>query len=211
MEIRFNNDSVEITGYVNAVERDSKPLWGGIGKFIEKIKVGAFKRALARNDDIHILLNHNPNKDLGSTKKGNLKLEEDNIGLRAKATIYDPDVIKEARNGDLVGWSFGFYDMNVTNSVVDGVIHRDVEDLDLREVSIIDRTKVPAYDGTLIEARSEEKEKNLMQRNGIFLNSEEKEDEKRSLESKETINDKENNPIDYSKFDTIIKEMKGEM
>ena len=37
MEIRVKEDSVEITGYVNAIERDSKPLLSRVGQFIERI------------------------------------------------------------------------------------------------------------------------------------------------------------------------------
>lgn len=154
MKINIREDSVEIDGYVNAVERLSKPLNSRIGKFRERIKAGAFKRAIERNDDIHILLNHDVNRDLGSTKQGNLELREDNIGLRAKATISDAEVVEKAKRGDLVGWSFGFNDRIVDTRDEDGMMTRDVKDLDLYEVSVLDRSKVPAYDGTLIQARN---------------------------------------------------------
>ena len=153
MQINIREDSVEIDGYVNAVERLSKPLNSRIGKFRERIKAGAFKRAIERNDDIHVLLNHDINRDLGSTEQGNLELHEDSIGLCAKATISDADVVAKAKRGDLVGWSFGFSDRDVDTRDEDGMMIRDVKDLDLYEVSILDRSKVPAYDGTLIQAR----------------------------------------------------------
>ena len=156
MQIRVKKDSVEIEGYVNAVERKSKPLWSRIGQFVERICKGAFARALQRNDNVRILLNHDPSRDLGGTKDGNLELKEDNIGLHAKAIITDPDVIKKARDGKLVGWSFGFYDRDVDTKIdEDGMPLRDVRDLDLEEVSILDNTTVPAYDGTLVAVRSE--------------------------------------------------------
>lgn len=155
MEIRVKEDSVEIEGYVNAIERNSKPLMSRVGQFIERICKGAFNSALKRNDDVHILLNHDWNRDLGSTKVGNLELEEDNIGLKARAIITDKDVIEKARNNDLVGWSFGFTDRDVENGVEKGLPLREVKDLDLYEVSILDRTKTPAYDGTLVMARDE--------------------------------------------------------
>ena len=79
MKINVRADTVEISGYVNAVERNSKPLMSRIGQFIERICKGAFKKAIKRNNDIHILLNHDWNRDLGSTKQGNLELTEDNI------------------------------------------------------------------------------------------------------------------------------------
>ena len=156
MQIRVRGDCVEIEGYVNAVERKSKPLWSRMGQFIERICKGAFKRALQRNDNVRILLNHNPEKDLGGTRDGNLELEEDNIGLHARATITDPEVVEKARDGKLVGWSFGFYDREVENKRdEDGFPLRDVKDLDLEEVSILDDSTTPAYDGTLVAVRSE--------------------------------------------------------
>lgn len=158
MQIILRADSVEIDGYVNAVERKSKPLLSRIGQFVERICKGAFKSALSRNDNVRILLNHDPSRDLGGQKDGNLELEEDSIGLRARATITEPEVIKKARNGDLVGWSFGFYDRDVENLIDEnGLPLRNVKDLDLEEVSLLDRTKIPAYDGTLVAVRADEK------------------------------------------------------
>lgn len=157
MEIRIKGDSVELEGYVNAIERKSKPLWSRMGKFIERICKGAFSKALGRNDNVRILLNHDWNRDLGGQKDGNLELLEDSIGLRAKATITDKDVVEKARNGELVGWSFGFYDREVANKRdEDGFPLREVIDLDLEEVSILDRSCTPAYDGTLVSVRSAE-------------------------------------------------------
>ncbi len=143
MWIRVKKDAVEIDGYVNAVERNSKPLWSRLGRFIERICAGAFGKSLARREDVHILLNHDWDRDLGSVSNGNLVLEEDAIGLRARATITDPDVVEKGRNGDLVGWSFGFYDVDggVDESMRDPETNlpmRIVRDLDLREVSILD-------------------------------------------------------------------------
>ena len=156
MQITVRADSVEIEGYVNSVERKSKKLWSRLGQFVERICKGAFGRALERNDDVKIMLNHE--RELGSQKQGNLELYEDSIGLHAKARITDPEFIDIARRGDLVGWSFGFYDREVEQKRdEDGFPLRDVIDLDLEEVSILDNRTTPAYDGTLVAVRSEEK------------------------------------------------------
>lgn len=213
MDITLRNDKVEIEGYVNAVERNSRPLWSRVGQFIERICKGAFKKALKRNEDVHILLNHDWSRDLGSTKKGNLELEEDNIGLRAKATICDKDVIEKARNGDLIGWSFGFSDVDVENSNENGIPTRAVKDLDLYEVSILDREKTPAYEGNLITARSDEKPLQFRSEpffNGIKVNN----IEKRGTENEENENEELSVPsnikpkIDYSKYENLIKDLK---
>lgn len=219
MKINIREDSVEIDGYVNAVERLSKPLNSRIGQFRERIKAGAFKRAIERNDDIHVLLNHDANRDLGSTKQGNLELHEDNIGLRAKATITDADVIAKAKHGDLVGWSFGFSDRDVDTRDVDGMMTRDVKDLDLYEVSILDRTKVPAYDGTLIQARDAQGDTVHLNTGEVMTDdkpevTEEKPTEKPDDKTKEEpqekrdIPEENNSTIDYGKWEKLIAELK---
>lgn len=221
MKVNIRADKVEIEGYVNAIERDSKPLFSRVGQFIERICKGAFKKALKRNDDVHILLNHDWNRDLGSTKKGNLELEEDNIGLRVRACITDKEVVDKARAGDLVGWSFGFKDRDVENTIRDGIPYRAVKDLDLAEVSILDRRKSPAYEGTLITARSEEEVMHF--RGEDFIDDVEvREEEVKEEVSKEDTEvqevPKEDQPkqqeiveeIDYSKYEKIIAEMKEE-
>lgn len=155
MQVRIKGDTVTVDGYVNAIERKSKPLMSRLGQFVERIKVGAFKRALERNDNVRLLLNHDWERDLGGTKDGNLTLTEDNIGLHARATITDNEVAAKARAGELVGWSFGFTDRDVDNHDENGMPTRDVKDLDLYEVSLLDRSHSPAYDGTLVSVRSE--------------------------------------------------------
>ena len=203
MNIRIKEDSVEITGYVNALERNSRPLRSRMGQFIERICKGAFKRAIERNDNIRILLNHNFERDLGGTKDGNLRLCEDNIGLRAEAIITDEEVLEKARNGELVGWSFGFADRD--GGVEQGIDDdtklplRKVRDLDLYEVSILDNTKTPAYDGTLVAVRSDE-----VHYYGEPMISE--------IEIREDKPEQTETPpseaIDYSEYENLIKEIK---
>lgn len=229
MKVNIRADKVEIEGYVNAIERDSKPLWSRVGQFIERICKGAFKKALKRNDDVHILLNHDWTRDLGSTKQGNLELEEDNIGLRVRACITDPEVVKKARAGELVGWSFGFSDRDVINSIRDGMPHRAVKDLDLAEVSILDKRKSPAYEGTLITARAEEdvvhfRGEDFIDEVEVKEDQPEKQPETVEENTTEVVEVQEETPednepkqqeivdkeIDYSKYEEIIAEMKEE-
>ena len=157
MQVEIRNDSVFISGYVNAVERLSKPiretLHGKIRTFLERIKAGVFRTALKRNANVLVLLNHDNSRVLASTEDGNAVLDEDNIGLRAEITITDKEVVEKARQGKLSGWSFGFIanDDIITTEGNDEI--RTVTDLDLLEVSILDDTKAPAYYGTSIEAR----------------------------------------------------------
>lgn len=154
MRIEIRNDSVILDGYVNAVKRDSRPIPSQRGKFIEQIEERAFQNALDRAQNVDLLLNHDANKHLGSTKEGNLELFEDNIGLRAICTVTDTEVIEKAKNKQLRGWSFGFYTNKDRWEDIEGNMQRRyVEDLDIFEVSIIDNTKTPAYIATSIEQR----------------------------------------------------------
>lgn len=205
MQIRIKNDSVEIEGYVNAIERKSKPLFSRMGQFIERICKGAFKKAIERNNNVRILLNHDWSRDLGGTKDGNLELTEDNIGLRAKAVITDSDVIQKARNGELVGWSFGFMDRDVEQKRdEDGLPLRNVKDLDLQEVSILDRTKTPAYDGTLVAVRSDEKPIFYGETFTDEIQTRQEEQQNQEKAGKNAEKPK----IDYTKYEQIIKDIK---
>lgn len=153
IELRSDNN-ILIDGYVNAVARDSRIMPSINGEFVEQVVPGTFHKALSRARNVDLLLNHNESRKLGSIIEGNLKLFEDNIGLRAIATITDEEVIKKAIAGKLKGWSFGFYlnnDRWETDSK--GIKRRFLEDIELLEVSILDNTKNPAYIATSIETR----------------------------------------------------------
>lgn len=150
IEIRSNAEAT-IEGYVNAIARDSRILPSLHGKYVEQVTPKTFERALEKATDVELRFNHS--KHLGSTKEGNLQLFEDNIGLYAKATITDPDVIVKARQNELRGWSFSFVKLvDKWEDAQNGLQRRFLEDIDLREVSILDKT--PAYVGTSIEMRN---------------------------------------------------------
>lgn len=153
MKIEIRGEQVCISGYVNAVERDSKILHGPEGPFVERAEAGVFRRALARASDVLLKLNHG--RDIGSVGGGNLKLREDAVGLYAEATVTDAETVREARAGHLTGWSFGFSDLAPCYESQEGteVRKRTLREINLAEVSIL--TIAPAYIATSIEARSE--------------------------------------------------------
>lgn len=204
MNIRVTDNKVEIDGYVNSVERLSKPLQDRLGKFVERVKVGAFKRALERAKDVRLLLNHDWSKDLGGISDGNLELNEDAIGLHARATITDKDVVEQAKRGDLVGWSFGFTDRDVDTGEENGMVVRNVKDLDLYEVSLINKERTPAYDGTLVAVRTADDKQSLniadLQESNINVR----------VEDEQPKEDNQAKEIDYTEYKKIIEEMKGE-
>lgn len=156
MRVEVRNNKILIDGYVNAVERESKVLYDTRGQFIEKIRAGVFQRALEKAENVRILLDHEPDRELADTKSGKARLVEDNIGLRATVEIDDPEVIQKAKENKLRGWSFGFLcNKEDRTTDEDGIEKRTVRDLDLLEVSIIDDRKSPAYLGTSIEVRDD--------------------------------------------------------
>jgi len=198
LRIEIRGNQVMLDGYVNAVGRDSRVLPSPKGKFIEQIKPKTFQRALERADNVDLLFNHKKDRKLGSTKEGNLELYEDNIGLRAIATVSDDEVIKKAKNGELRGWSFGFYtNKDSWEDGPDGIQRRYLEDIDLLEVSILDKT--PAYIATTIEQRGEEDV--LAETRG--------EDFKAVIEDNSP--EERQKPIDYSVYEKEIEfiKMKG--
>lgn len=145
-EIR-NADTAVISGYVNAVERESRVLHrvGGL-PFREVVRQGTFAKALKNGNPVQLMLNHE--RTLCDTNSG-LELREDNIGLFAKAVISDKEVISCAKNGKLTGWSFGFKCKKDTWNDTGEI--RTLEEIELDEVSIL--TKTPAYTATSIELR----------------------------------------------------------
>ena len=154
MQIEVRNDgSLEISGYVNAVDRYSKELYSERGKFIEKVLPDTFNKALARADNVDMLLNHDVRCKLASTMNQTLELREDNIGLFAKAVIHDKDVIAEAQQGNLKGWSFGFRALADSWDDEQPIARRTLEDIELMEVSVL--TIEPAYIATSVQVRSE--------------------------------------------------------
>ncbi len=144
IEIRAKDKAV-ISGYVNAVERESRVLHrvGGL-PFREIVRQGTFKKALETGKPVSLMLNHE--RTICDTNSG-LELREDNIGLHAKAVISDKEIISAAENGKLTGWSFGF---KCKKDSWNGEV-RTLEEIELDEVSIL--TKTPAYTATSIELR----------------------------------------------------------
>ena len=147
VEIRADKKSMTVGGYVNVVGRDSRVLHDKTGPYVEQIMPGAFKKALAADSKVELRFNHK--KILDSE---DLELREDNIGLRAHAVVTDSEVIAAAEQKELRGWSFGFVKQkDHWKTDEEGTRRRFVDELELREVSILDKT--PAYIATSIETR----------------------------------------------------------
>lgn len=155
MKVEIRADKVIVEGYVNAVGRDSRVIPSPTGDFVEQVTPKTFERALQSGNDVELRLNHD--RVLGSRNSGNLELREDSIGLYARAEVTDLETMEKARDGELRGWSFGFYKKKDRLEVLENGLHRRfLEEIELREVSILDSSRTPAYVGTSIEARGQE-------------------------------------------------------
>ena len=200
MKVEIRNDSVEIEGYVNAVGRESRPLRDADGYFTEIVEPGTFARALQRGKR-EMLLDHDASRVIG--KEGeNLTLAEDNIGLYARATVTDPEVIEKAKRGELRGWSFGFVALKQRRAERDGMPLRTLEEIDLREVSLIDDKMRPAYVATSVHTRSE---------GGEEVEFRAMEGETVTVAAAEDSDDgEERGEIDYQPYLDRIKALKGE-
>ncbi|MGG2053095.1 HK97 family phage prohead protease [Lysinibacillus pakistanensis] len=197
MRIEIRENQVLLDGYVNAVERESRVLPSPRGRFKEKIRAKTFERALDKAENVDLLFNHNKNRKLGSLQEGNLQLYEDNIGLRAIAHVSDVEIIQKAKDGKLKGWSFGFVDNKPSwEDGEDGIQRRTLEDIELLEVSILDKT--PAYVATSIEARGEEQA--ISETRGADFKA-----EIEDLSGEETRSNKD---IDYSLYEKEIELLK---
>ena len=151
--VEIRADSVIVSGYVNAVERESRILRDQTGEFVEKVRAGVFADAIDRVESVGLMFNHV--RAIGDTDSC-LELKEDAIGLHATALITDPEIIEKAKANALRGWSFGFYPLEESWGMTDtGKRLRTLEKIDLFEVSILDCT--PAYIATSIEARNLDK------------------------------------------------------
>jgi uncharacterized protein len=79
--------------------------------FREKIAPGAFAEVV-KKDDVRALFNHDPNKVLGRTTAGTLKVFEDEAGLRYEITPPDTqearDLMALLERGDVRESSFSF-------------------------------------------------------------------------------------------------------
>jgi HK97 family phage prohead protease len=147
--------SLKIGGYAATFNAEATGL-----NFREVIAPGAFTRALASQDPVFLLVNHDMEGiPLASTQSGTLNLRQDNTGLYMEATL-DPanpkaqELSSALRRGDMDKMSFAFT-VSADGQTKDAGL-RTLTDIErLYEVSVV---TLPAYDSTSVGMRTAEEE-----------------------------------------------------
>ena len=151
VEIRVHTEGGQqkITGYAAVFDSLSEDL----GNFRETIKHGTFKRALAENQDVRGLVDHDSSKIIGRTEAGTMTLVEDEKGLKYSIDVPDTqagrDVVTSIKRGDVSGSSFAFTVVADNWRTEDGQEIRELTDVDLFDVGPV---AFPAYPATVTAA-----------------------------------------------------------
>lgn len=126
--------------------------------YVEEIRHGTFRKALAAKNDVPLLWQHDANQLLATTKSGALKLEEDGKGLLVQAKLPKTGLGEYVRElverGDVRGMSYG-RDAGANDQTFErrgGVIYRVVRGA--QKLIDVTLTWQPAYPGTNVELRS---------------------------------------------------------
>lgn len=163
--LRMDSEGKEthIVGYAAVFYRDGDAtteykMWSD---YVERIREGAFDRAISEAHDARGLFNHDSNCLLGRVSSGTCLLFVDNVGLRFEIPIDldDPDfqaVVPKIRRRDLSGCSFAF--ANATSEWIEqpnpdggSTWIRNITDLDLFDVGPV---TYPAYEATEVGLRT---------------------------------------------------------
>ena len=191
IEVRADN-TVHISGYVNAVERESRPVITPRGRMNELIESGVFRKALEQRSNIDMTVDHDAARVVAKTADSTLCLKEDAIGLYADTVITDAAVVAEARAGNIKGWSFG---MRCTSDEVEErsgrLPLRRIKGMQLDHVTLVIK-KTPVYSATSVELRA----------------GQEEDIECRAMDTEVTLTTE--NKTDYSKYESRLQELKGE-
>lgn len=160
---RDNAGAPTVQGYAAVYFRDDDKgtefdLLPGV---VERIRPGAFARAIEERQDVVALFNHDDNQILARFP-GTLELEDDESGLRYRFEPSDESpiarhVVEAVERGDVRGSSFAFE--IVRDSREAGADEapdvRWIEDVNLFDVSLVVH---PAYEGTSAALRGAELE-----------------------------------------------------
>lgn len=149
IERRATDGKVTVAGYA-AVFSDMTEIGD---YFRETIAPGAFTATL-KTADVRAYFDHNSGRVLGRVSAGTLRLKEDAKGLYVEIDLPDTsdgrDVQALIERGDVTGMSFGMIVTKQTWDDTGDIPSRTINEVILREVSIVSE---PAYEGTSIALR----------------------------------------------------------
>ena len=139
-------DTITLTGLAAVFDK-----WADLGHFRERIRPGAFAKALPISD-VRLLVNHE-GLPLARTSSGTMKLTETKQGLEMEAKLdrADPDVralIPKIERGDLSQFSFAF-DVASDGQEFKGEERTITEFAEIFDVSLV---TFPAFEQTKITA-----------------------------------------------------------
>jgi len=144
---------LQINGYASVYNALSEDLGG----FREIVRPSFFEPVL--DNDVRATINHDPNRVLGRSTSGTLRLVNDDHGLgvriNAPDTTYARDLITSIKRGDIDQMSFVFRVAeggDRWSNAADGYLLRELITAgELRDVSVV---TYPAYPQTSAEARA---------------------------------------------------------
>jgi HK97 family phage prohead protease len=122
----------------------------------------AFASRVEAGEEVHLLLGHDYNRPLASTRAGSLVLRDGDDGLHFEATV-TPDMARSTTGRDALAMISGRLATGVSpgfavprggdevRSTPDGGLLRTVRQAELHEISIVTR---PAYQHAQVEARN---------------------------------------------------------
>ncbi len=191
------NNKAEFEYYINVTERESNLFKINGENYKEKIAMGAYDESLSKYGNVPVLLNHDHNKVIAD--KNDVELFEDNLGLVAIFKTDNAEVINKIVNNEISGCSFGFVPIAYTDIQKKGYIQRTVSELELTEVSLLDKSKIPVYKGNGLYRKKipYELEQRIYECKTNKIDYKEYEDKIKALRE-----------IDYKRYEDRIKELK---
>lgn len=151
--------ALQLDGYASVFNVNAQ-----LPQFQERMKPGAFTRAIDQRHDVVCLFNHDANIVLGRTTAQTLRLMQDDKGLRYICDLPNTqtarDLHESIRRGDINGCSFAFTipeggQQWSEGRAADGsfFVQREISTVDLIDVSPVTH---PCYTGTSVDARCAE-------------------------------------------------------
>lgn len=122
----------------------------------ETIRAGAFREALNSGGDVIASFNHDPNRLLGRTSAGTLRLKDTPSALEFEIDLpeHAADVREMIQRGDLKGASFTFSVRKGGETWSQDRSSRELHDLFLAEIGPV---AMPAYQQSSVSLRSAQK------------------------------------------------------